>query len=145
MNDKSIGRPTVLDEATVQKLLDAFKYGSSVKDACYYAGISRSTYYQNTHEDNEFMDKVTAAKNYLKMKATMLVGKEIIDRGNIKLAQWYLEKSGLIDNNDDPKEKESVASSFFSGETYGEVIKMLEAAIEVYKQKDPSTIWSNSS
>lgn len=144
MTNTNLGRPTVLNEANVQKLLDALKYGSSVKDACYYAGISRSAYYQNISNDTEFMDKITAAKNYLRMKATMLVGREIIDKGNVRLAQWYLEKSGFVDNNDDTSEKESAVNRFYSGKTYGEVVDMLEATIDVYKRQDPSTLMKHS-
>jgi hypothetical protein len=91
MNSKKSGRPTVITQSTVQKLEQALKDGISIDMACCVSGISRSTYYNHLDADNEFMDKMTLAQAHATERAKQVVI-QAIDKGNVKVAQWWLER-----------------------------------------------------
>lgn len=57
-------RRTKLDELTVKKLEDSFKYWLTVKEACSCAGISRETYYRKFNSDSKFRDKIEYFQNF---------------------------------------------------------------------------------
>lgn len=52
-----LGRPSKLTLETVTKLEHAFSIGCSVTEACFYAGISRNTYYRQVGESAELRDR----------------------------------------------------------------------------------------
>lgn len=52
-----IGRPSKLTLETVTKLEHAFSIGCTVTEACFYAGISRNTYYRQVGENIELRDR----------------------------------------------------------------------------------------
>ena len=64
MSIKKRGRPSKLDELTVKKLEDSFKYWLTVKEACSCAGISRETFYRKFNSDSEFRDKMEYFQNF---------------------------------------------------------------------------------
>ena len=94
------GRPSSLNSNTVQKLEEAIKCGSTVEDACNYANISRSTYYNYLNTNTDFLDKMTSTQAYLKLKAKLVVMKAI-ERNDLKTAKWYLEKYDNQVTNED--------------------------------------------
>ena len=49
----TVGRPKVVDTEVLQKLSYVFGLGGSIREACYYAGISESTYYTYTADNPE--------------------------------------------------------------------------------------------
>ena len=44
VNKKPIGRPQKVNYQIISKLEDSLQYGSTISEACYYAGISRDTF-----------------------------------------------------------------------------------------------------
>jgi len=68
------GRPSVMTQATVQKLEYAFVYDSTVEEACLYAGISRNTYYNFCKQYPEFLDRIKA----LRHAATFVIRKRVV-------------------------------------------------------------------
>jgi hypothetical protein len=86
-----IGRPTVITHVTVRKLEQALKEGFSVEMACNVSGISRSTYYSHLQMDMDFMDKMELAQSWATERAKQVVV-QAIDKGNLKAAQWWLER-----------------------------------------------------
>jgi hypothetical protein len=91
MNAKPAGRPSVMTKATVLKLEQALKDGFSVEMACYVSVISRSTYYAHLKVDVDFMDKMELAQTWATERAKQVVV-QAIDKGNLKAAQWWLER-----------------------------------------------------
>ena len=86
-----VGRPTVIDEATVQKLEAAFRDGFSISTACFLSGISRSTYYDHCDSDKEFSDKMSVARMWVTEQAKkVVVG--AINNGDLPTAKWWLER-----------------------------------------------------
>ena len=57
-------RPTLLDKEIVKKLEDSLKVGSSIIQACTYAGISKQDYYNWLKKNDDFFDQMEQAQNF---------------------------------------------------------------------------------
>lgn len=86
-----MGRPTIINKTTVLKLEQAFKDGFTVERACYLSDIGRSTFYAHLQSDSDFSDKMQLAQAWAIERAKQVVIREI-DKGNLKAAQWWLER-----------------------------------------------------
>lgn len=93
------GRPTIISETIVSKLIAAFQHGRNDTFACNYAHISRNTFYRHYKEDQEFRDKIDAAKLYAIFLASDIIfnvlndNRDIYDSNlKIKTAMWWLER-----------------------------------------------------
>lgn len=60
-----VGRPTVITEETVRKLVEAFQSDFTTDEACSHAGIGRTTFYDHYDKDEDFRTKIDSAKAYL--------------------------------------------------------------------------------
>lgn len=56
------GRPTSLTPETVKKLEEAFAIDASVEEACFYADISRETFYTWIKQNKQFSDRMDAMR-----------------------------------------------------------------------------------
>jgi Ca2+-binding EF-hand superfamily protein len=56
------GRPTVMTQETIQKLEQAFAFGSTDEEACFYANIGKSTLYDYIKANPEFSERKEALK-----------------------------------------------------------------------------------
>lgn len=86
-----MARPSKLSESVVQKLEDAFKLGCTTQEACCYANISTSSYYDWSANNREFSDKMELFKKYLEIKSRTVIAKSL-EAGDVKTAMWYLER-----------------------------------------------------
>ena len=91
-----IGRPTVMTKATIQKLEQALRDGFNVDVACYVSGVGRSTYYQHLQSDPDFADKMALAQDWTTQRAKQVVA-QAIGNGDLKAAQWWLERRARAD------------------------------------------------
>lgn len=57
------GRPSKRDETTIQKLEQAFALDATVEEACFYAKIGKSTYYNWVEEDPALLERFEALRN----------------------------------------------------------------------------------
>ena len=85
------GRPTVVTEETVKKLLDAFSYGFTDIEACVYADISKPTLYNYCKKNPRFLDQKEALKNKPTIKAKMNIVWSI-NRWDLTDSKWYAER-----------------------------------------------------
>lgn len=85
------GRPSVMTKEVLQKLEAGFSSGLSDREACLYADISESTLYNYCQKEPEFLERKELLKEQPKMRARLIVCKAIED-GDLKAAQWYLER-----------------------------------------------------
>ena len=85
------GRPTVMTNATVQKLEAALRDGFSVEMACHVSGVSRSTYYGHLNSNPDFMDKMELARQWPTQRAKQVVV-QAINNGDLAAAKWWLER-----------------------------------------------------
>lgn len=89
------GRPTVMTEIAIQQLEGAFANGATDLEACFIAGISKSTLYEYCQANPEFAERKEALKEMIKYQARKNIVDAIQDEENkdrISLSQWYIER-----------------------------------------------------
>jgi hypothetical protein len=91
MSEKKAGRPTVITNAAVQKLETAFVQDFTVEEACAFANISRSTYYDERGRNQAFSDTMDRAMRFPAIAAKQCVNNAIV-KGNAYLAFRWLER-----------------------------------------------------
>lgn len=109
VNKKPIGRPLKVDYKVMAKLEDSLQYGATVSEACYYAGISRDTFYRYFKNEEVFAKKMEAARNKLLYIAKRNVADAIMN-GDYQSSVWLLEKvvtPTLAVADEAPKDEES--------------------------------------
>lgn len=79
-----------MTEAVLNKLEEAFAYGASDSEACFYASISHQTLYDYQKKHPEFIERKAALKERPILAARQKVVQEIAN--DVKNAQWYLER-----------------------------------------------------
>ena len=82
------GRPPEFVDV-VNKLEEAFAIDASIEEACFYANISRQSYYNNVKEGSELFDRFQALRNKPVLKARQTVVKSLDDPNH---AFKYLER-----------------------------------------------------
>lgn len=86
-----VGRPTVMTPEVILKLEEAFAWGCSDIEACFYAGISKSPFYEYQEAHPEFKDR----KEELKSKPILQIRRTVL-RGIIGGPAQYDAKGKLI-------------------------------------------------
>lgn len=86
-----IGRPTVFDEMTLQKLEGAFVDGASDELACFLAEISESSLYNYQKEHPEFLERKKYLKEQTKFQARKNI-REAVKEGDLETTKWFLER-----------------------------------------------------
>lgn len=86
---RKIGRPTVLDEKTVSKLLVMLGSGYSVSAACYQSGISRESYYYGLQNSPSFSHKIACVLGGTSSLSRVLIISRI-QQGDVATAKWWL-------------------------------------------------------
>lgn len=82
------GRPPEFEDV-VNKLEEAFAIDASIEEACFYANISRQSYYNNVKDGSELFDRFQALRNKPVLKARQTVVKSLDDPNH---AFKYLER-----------------------------------------------------
>ena len=85
------GRPTVITDEVIRKLEEAFAVGATDLEACFYAGISKTAFYNYQEDNPEFKERKEGLKNQLGLIAKNNLARSI-KGGNDADAKWYLER-----------------------------------------------------
>lgn len=106
-----MARPTIINDIIVKKLEEAFIVGATIEEACYYADISRQTYYNWKEENPELFDRFRQLQLSPILKARMTLVRAL--ETNPNLALKYLERKckdefGIQDKNSLGVDKETV-------------------------------------
>lgn len=64
-----VGRPTIMTPVIIAKLEEVFALGGSDEEACFYAGIGKSTLYSYQQDHPEFVERKDALKETPILKA----------------------------------------------------------------------------
>lgn len=72
-----MGRPTKLTEETVRKLEEVFALDGTVEEACFYAEISRNTYYEWIKDNPNLNDRFEALRQRPFLKARQTIVKNL--------------------------------------------------------------------
>jgi hypothetical protein len=91
MTKPKLGRPTKMTEGVILNLIEAFKFGATVSEACFLSGISREMFYQHFRTDHYFSDRIEQARCWLSVKAKHNIANAIMN-GDVKSSIWLLEK-----------------------------------------------------
>jgi hypothetical protein len=70
------GRPTVMTPEAILKLEEAFAYGATDKEACFYADVSVAAFYVYCEAHPEFQER----KEALKDEPIMLARRTVVDK-----------------------------------------------------------------
>ena len=83
------GRPSKFEPETIKKLEEAFAIDASVDEACFYADISKVTFYDWIKKNEEFSNRIEALRNRPVLKARQTIVKSLDDPEHSK---WYLAR-----------------------------------------------------
>lgn len=106
------GRPTIVTDAVLHKLEEAFALGCTDVEACLFAGIAPSTLYNHQERDPSFVERKATLKTNPVLKARKVV-MDAVEDGDVNTAKWLVEKH-------DGKAKQAVEHS--GGETPVQVV-----------------------
>lgn len=69
-----VGRPSEMTEEKVKKLEEVFAIDGTVEEACFYADISKTTYYNWLEKKPELVDRFEALRQrpFLKARQTII-------------------------------------------------------------------------
>lgn len=87
----AVGRPTKLNPDVVGKLTAAFANGFTIEQACIYADIDKTTYYDWLKKNEQFSHDMEAAQGRLGLQARKVVA-DAINKGDVAAAFRWLEK-----------------------------------------------------
>lgn len=87
---RSVGRPTVFSDETLRKLNEAFAFGASDPEACFYADVSTTALYNYQLKHPEFVER----KNALKERPVLLARQTVVKalESDADLALKFLER-----------------------------------------------------
>lgn len=88
----TVWRPPVINEEVLRKLEEGFSYGYSDQEACLYADIWTSTFYDYCKNNPEFSERKTVLKRTNSLHAKRHLATSI-KNGDMKLSIWWLEKA----------------------------------------------------
>lgn len=88
---KQVGRPTKYEPQTVKAIVQAIGAGQTIEDACVYADIHKSTYYEWLTQYPEFSNEVKKAEVKAKMRRILRIEKAA-QEGAWQADAWYLER-----------------------------------------------------
>ena len=120
------GRPTVMTKDVLLKLEDAFRFCYTDEEACLYADISPTPFYEYQKKHPEFAERKKALRLYPNLHAKEELVKGI--KGSIDQARWWaknkmrdefgekstVELKGQIETNDKTSEGISDAVKAFN-------------------------------
>lgn len=89
IEQREVGRPTIISPEIILKLEEAFSLGCTALEACFFAGISKSAFYELVKREPELKDRFDELKETPVLKARQTVIKNLSD---VETAQWYLER-----------------------------------------------------
>lgn len=75
----------------LQLLRQAFGIGCTVKEACIYAGIGETTYYEWREADQKLAAELDKIRQYPVLKAKKVII-DAIELGDVNTVKWYLER-----------------------------------------------------
>lgn len=86
---KGAGRPSVMTDEVIRKLEEAFAFGASDGEACFYAGIGKTSLYEYQNNHPEFTER----KEALKEKPVLLARQTVVKSLSLdpEMAMKYLK------------------------------------------------------
>jgi len=86
-----VGRPTVMTPGVIRKLEEAFISGATDLEACFYAGISKTPFYEYQAAHPEFQERKEGLKGHQTLVAKNIIAKKLKEN-HAETARWFLER-----------------------------------------------------
>jgi hypothetical protein len=83
------GRPSEMTPEAIKKLEEVFAIDGTVQEACFYADITPTTYYNWLEKKPELVERFEALRNRPVLKARQTVVQSLNTPAG---AQWYLQR-----------------------------------------------------
>lgn len=103
-------RPTKIDESCIKKLQEAFMADCTVEEACAYAGISPTIYYERLKKDKVFAERMDESSK-LFLVDVKIRNKELIMAADQDKVSWALIKNALEKRDPNYKPKAEVENN----------------------------------
>lgn len=129
---QNMGRPTVMTDLVLKKLEEAFAWGCSDKEACFYADISEKTLYNYQEKNEDFLHR----KELLKERPVLLARKAVVENleNNPNLALKFLERRVPMEFNSTAivkREEKSLIDDLHGHKVIGINIVRPEGAVDI--------------
>ena len=135
---RSVGRPTVITQEVIRKLEEVFAIDGSVEEACFYADIGKTAFFEWQKRNPEYAERFEALRQKPVLKARETVIKDLVNPSG---AQWYLtrkkkaEFGAMVDDFAGMKQGgPNIYNFFFSPEVQSEVKAMEDKIKEALTQ-----------
>lgn len=86
-----VGRPRAITPEIINKLEKAFALGCTNREACFFANVAESTFYDFIKEYPEYSERFNSLKEYEKIRARKVIH-DALGSGDRDIAKWYLER-----------------------------------------------------
>lgn len=94
----NVGRPRTITHEALCDLVDLLAKGYTVSLACIKAKLPTSVFYAELARNEEFRDKITAAKDVMTTRAMNVVDESLLRR-EVKTAMWLLDRQDRRERN----------------------------------------------
>ena len=135
---KNRGRPTVVTPEVVSILVNCFKSGMSVREACLQSVISHETYYSRVREDKQFADIMGRAQQAPTISARQVIV-EAINNGSLSASKWWLERKvpEEFSHNPVPLQESEPKTNHFAALSDEEMQKLGVELLYLIKSNEP--------
>ena len=86
---KNVGRKSKMTDEVIRKLEEAFSFDCTIQEACFFAGIGSTTFYEWREKYPEKAQRLIELKNRPVLKARATIVNGLADPEH---AKWYLER-----------------------------------------------------
>jgi hypothetical protein len=109
-SDHKAGRPSEFTDEVVKKLEESFSIDATVEEACFYADISRQTYYNNVKDGSALFDRFKALRERPVLLARQTAVSKITESyGN---AMDYLKRKRKSEFGDESRVEMKISKPF---------------------------------
>ena len=91
LQKNKVGRPTVMTESVLDKLIQAFAIGATVAEACLFAGVSDEAYYGYLKRNPEFAKRKRQLQKNPVLRARFALI-QLLDKQDAATVRWVLER-----------------------------------------------------
>lgn len=81
-----------VDKKILETICECLEKWWTIWDACYLAGIQRSSFYYHYNQNEKFAMQVDFARSKIERKSRELLWEAITDKKDTNMAKWYLER-----------------------------------------------------
>jgi predicted DNA-binding protein YlxM (UPF0122 family) len=109
-SERTAGRPPEFTDEVVKKLEESFSIDATVEEACFYADISRQSYYNNVKEGTALFDRFKALRERPVLLARQTAVSKITE--SYANAMDYLKRKRKTEFGDESRVEMKISKPF---------------------------------